>query len=71
MTRYLDEGVTAIHGSYSVKRKSILDPYIGEFNVFLDKGSTVCDASIGGTPATDRHGRELCRIGSASPSVHS
>src|SRR5665648_58613 len=71
VTRYLDEGVTAIHGSYSVKRKSILDPYISDINVFLDKGSTVCDASIGGTPATDRHGRELCRIGSASPSVHS
>lgn len=36
--RYLNESVTAIHASYSVKRKSILDPYLGEINVLIDKG---------------------------------
>ncbi|TGE36691.1 ISL3 family transposase [Desulfosporosinus fructosivorans] len=41
VTRYLDEDVTAIHGSYSVKRKSILDPYLGEINVLIDKGVTL------------------------------
>ncbi|HWQ89713.1 MAG TPA: transposase [Desulfitobacteriaceae bacterium] len=38
VTRYLNEEVTAIHGSYSVKRKSILDPYLDEINGLMDKG---------------------------------
>lgn len=38
VNRYLNESVTAIHGSYSVKRKSILDPYLCEINVLIDKG---------------------------------
>jgi len=36
--RYLNESVTAIHGSYSVKRKSILDPYLNEINELIDRG---------------------------------
>ncbi|HVJ48926.1 MAG TPA: hypothetical protein VM640_07270, partial [Desulfitobacterium sp.] len=48
VTRYLDEGVTALHGSYSVKRKSILDPYLGEINGLIDQGvaSPVIEAEI-------------------------
>ncbi|HVJ49247.1 hypothetical protein, partial [Desulfitobacterium sp.] len=48
VTRYLDEGVTALHGSYSVKRKSILDPYLGEINGPIDQGvaSPVIEAEI-------------------------
>jgi len=38
ITRYLSETITAIHGSYNVKRKSILDPYLVEINVLIDKG---------------------------------
>lgn len=41
ITRYLNESITAIHGSYNVKRKSILDPYLGEINVLIDKGVAV------------------------------
>ncbi|WP_407308163.1 helix-turn-helix domain-containing protein [Desulfosporosinus sp. SB140] len=48
VTRYLDEGITAIHGNYSVKRTSILDQYLGEINTLIDKGiaSTVIEAKI-------------------------
>lgn len=47
-TKYLDEGIIAIHGSYSVKRKSILDQYLGEINILIDKGiaSTIIEAKI-------------------------
>jgi hypothetical protein len=30
VTKYLDENVSAINGNYSVKRKSILDPFLEE-----------------------------------------
>ncbi|WP_407313651.1 hypothetical protein [Desulfosporosinus sp. SB140] len=48
VTRYLDEGITAIHGNYSIKRKSILDQYLGEINTLIDKciASTVIEANI-------------------------
>lgn len=62
VTRYLEEGATAIHGSYSVKRKSILDPYLGEINSLMDKGvaSPVIEAEIrqkgyAGSSSTLRH----------------
>lgn len=62
ITRYLNESITAIHGSYNVKRKSILDPYLGEINVLIDKGValTAIEAKIRqegykGSPSTLRN----------------
>lgn len=48
VTRYLNDEVTAIHGSYNVKRKSILDPYLAEINELMDKSvvSPVIEAKI-------------------------
>lgn len=40
VTKYLDENVSAINGNYSVKRKSILDPFLEEINKLIDKGFT-------------------------------
>jgi transposase len=46
--KYLDQGITAVHGSYNVKRKSILDPYLDEINMLIDKGvaTTEIEAKI-------------------------
>ena len=40
VAKYLDENVSAINGNYSVKRKSILDPFLEEINKLIDKGYT-------------------------------
>ena len=40
VTKYLDENASAINGNYSVKRKSILDPFLEDINKLIDKGYT-------------------------------
>jgi len=40
VTKYLDENVSAINGNYNVKRKSILDPFLEEIDMLIDKGYT-------------------------------
>jgi transposase/predicted DNA-binding protein (UPF0251 family) len=40
VTKYLDENMSAINGNYSVKRKSILDPFLEEINKLIGKGYT-------------------------------
>lgn len=62
VTRYLAEDVTAIHGSYNVKRKSILDPYLGEINGLMDKGVT--------SPAIEAEIRQKGYAGSSSTLRH-
>ncbi|MGI6649302.1 MAG: transposase [Bacillota bacterium] len=62
VAKYLDKGLTAVHGSYGVKKKSILDPYLDEINGLIDKGvsSSVIEAEIRqkgytGSSSTVRH----------------
>lgn len=38
--KYLDENTSAINGNYNIKRKSILDPFLGDINDLIDKGYT-------------------------------
>lgn len=40
VSRYLKDDVTALHGSYGAKRKSILDPYLNEIDVLINQGYT-------------------------------
>lgn len=40
VSRYLRDDVTALHGSYGTKRKSILDPYLNEIDVLINQGYT-------------------------------
>ena len=46
VTKYLDENMSAINGNYSVKRKSILDPYLDDINNLIDKGYTSSEIYI-------------------------
>ncbi len=40
VSKYLKKDVTAIHGSYGAKRKSILDPYLNEIDALIKQGYT-------------------------------
>ena len=64
VTKYIDESMSAINGNYGVKRKSILDPFLFEVDILIDKGYTSSEIEniikikgYNGSDSTIRHYR--------------